>query len=589
MPDSKKPQINAREVFGLYINQQYDRLSEKFLEILRHFETTTYFQLANDARYFINMFVKLFLDIFTQPDYTISPQHGIQFVQLNAVISNLVAISHFKNTDPYLELLKNQPHNVYKFLSLYSVRNSVDVDKKILFNANQQFACLWYSFFFDLYRPCLAEKYTSENFQRHLYFTDERIKEYHNISAIYFGSTYIDGEGDRALKEKINQAIQTSAFCTSANIENTPNHHKIAIISSLWFKGHSVHRTLSKYVESLQQDYELTLVHLGPTRNNTDISSFREVKYVAGLNIEAIRRNDFIAIYYPDIGMSTESIFLSNLRLAPIQICGTGHPVSTFGSQIDYFISGQDVENPADVVSKYSERVILLPGLGAIHEHPTYQLKNPPKPTSPFIINCPWFAQKINYQMVCVLREIIERSPQEILLRFFCGNSLMAKNDFLPFAQSLESVLPANSFDVVPGKVYDEYMAVMEEGEICLEPHHFGGSNIIADSLYLRKPTITLEGGRWYNRIGSQMLRLVGLSELVCTTKEDYINLTLKLIGDRAYRHQIQEKLNQADLGQTIFNSECQHYFKQAIDFIIQNRDRLQNEDSKQPIIINRS
>jgi starch synthase len=38
-----------------------------------------------------------------------------------------------------------------------------------------------------------------------------------------------------------------------------------------------------------------------------------------------------------DIGMNVESRFLSNLRLAPAQVTTNSHPVSTFGSKIDFF------------------------------------------------------------------------------------------------------------------------------------------------------------------------------------------------------------------------------------------------------------
>lgn len=120
-------------------------------------------------------------------------------------------------------------------------------------------------------------------------------------------------------------------------------------------------------------------MHLGGTKNDLDIASFKEIKYVYFkdncLNIDSIKENDFMVVYYPDIGMSPESIFLSNLRIAPIQICGTGHPVSTFGSEVDYFISGADVEILESAEKCYSERLILLPGLGAITTPQPIKLK----------------------------------------------------------------------------------------------------------------------------------------------------------------------------------------------------------------------
>jgi predicted O-linked N-acetylglucosamine transferase (SPINDLY family) len=104
--------------------------------------------------------------------------------------------------------------------------------------------------------------------------------------------------------------------------------------------------------------------------------------------------------------------------------------------------------------------------------------------------------------------------------------------------------------------------------------------------LYLRKPTVTFEGNKWYNRIGSQMLRVVGLEELIAKSAEEYIRLTLKLIDDEQYRLSIQEKLKQADLNSTIFSSDSKNYFKKAIDFLIENHERLKHETSRKPIRI---
>ncbi len=108
----------------------------------------------------------------------------------------------------------------------------------------------------------------------------------------------------------------------------------------------------------------------------------------------------------------------------------------------------------------------------------------------------------------------------------------------------------------------------------------------MADSLYLRKPTVAFEGNKWYNRIGSQMLRIVGLEELIAKNAEEYISLTLKLIHDDQYRLRIQEKMKLADLNCTIFSSDSKTYFKKAIDFLIDNHEQLNRETSSKPILI---
>jgi len=584
------PQINPRELLELYLNQEYDQLSEIFLQVLEHFQNKTYVALDFNLRYFINVFVKNFLYLFTQPEYILSDRHVNRFIKHNLTISNLVAMSSFKTTDAYLQILNDQPRNFAKLLSLYSARNTVKFEKKALFDANPQLATLWYCCFCESYRSGVINKEARQNLREHIIYADERLNDFSNIDDIYFGASYIDGDRDHEIKQKINHSIQNSSFAATAGINNNPNPKKLAVITSLWFSQHSVYRILSEFVESLKDDYELTLVHLGDIRNNIDIGFFQEIRYVfvkdGYLNIDAIRKNDFTAVFYPDIGMTVESIFLCNLRIAPIQICGLGHSVSTFGSEIDYYISGADVEIPEGAEANYSERLVLLPGFGAIHNTPNYQITNIEKKRPEFIINCPWYAQKVNYELVCYLKEIVAQSQKEIIFRFFSGGALTRKNDFIPFATDLEFILGKDCIELIPAKPYNEYMALMQEGNICIEAYHFGGCNTVADSLYLRQPTVTFEGDKWYSRIGSQMMRSVGLSELIAQSPEEYIYLTLKLIHEDEYRLKIQEKLNQVDLKSTIFSSDSKVYFKKAIDFLIENCEYLKNETSKIPLRI---
>ncbi len=68
-------------------------------------------------------------------------------------------------------------------------------------------------------------------------------------------------------------------------------------------------------------------------------------------------------IYYPEIGMDPVTLFLAARRLAPLQIAGWGHPITTGLPEIDLFMSGELLESEgAD--NHYRERLIRLPGTG---------------------------------------------------------------------------------------------------------------------------------------------------------------------------------------------------------------------------------
>jgi Glycosyl transferase family 41 len=584
--------INEKALLEKYFSKEYDQLSEFFILVLEHFEKVLYLELSPELERTIDIFLKHFLYILTQQDYVIGDRYITRFIQLNPTISNLVAISSFGTTDPYLKILENQANNFVKVLTLYSARNTHKFDRTLLFKAESNLASLWYSAYAGIYRCALVNAKARQNLRDHLAHADENHKAWHNISDIYFGATYIDHDLDRHVKQRINQSIQARFAAEGVHCQNTPNPKKIAIATSMWFPNHSVYRTLFGLVDSLRSEYDLTLIHLGNIRNDLDISLFNRAKYVyfehGSLNISSILNNDFQVIYYPDVGMSTESILLANLRLAPIQTCGTGHPVSTFGSLIDYYFSGEEVEIPDGAENHYSERLVLLPGLGAIHNLPLYQLQYRQKQREEILINCPWYAQKVNYEHIGLLKEIICQSSKKIIFRFFSGGALNRSNEFLPFVKDLKSILGKDHVEVFPAEPYAEYMELMEEGDFSLDSYHFGGSNVVSDSLYLHKPIVCWEGDRWYNRIGPRTLMRAGLTELVAKNAQEYVQLALKLIHDDDYRHSLQNQLAQNDTRDKIYGPQEKQYFKAAIDYLCAHHEHLKHDIVKTPICIPR-
>jgi Predicted O-linked N-acetylglucosamine transferase, SPINDLY family len=72
-------------------------------------------------------------------------------------------------------------------------------------------------------------------------------------------------------------------------------------------------------------------------------------------------------VFYPEVGMEPFVQMLASLRLAQVQCCTWGHPLSTGLASMDYYLSAADLE-PADADSHYSERLLRLPGLGTVFD-----------------------------------------------------------------------------------------------------------------------------------------------------------------------------------------------------------------------------
>jgi hypothetical protein len=589
----KEVVIDGRELMSLYGAGKFDVLSEKLMAILGllSMRENTYLHRSSSTSSFINSFVQNFLYLMSREDFVIPEKHAQRYILLNHPISNLIAMSEFKNSDRELRILLGQKNNVVKVLTLLSRRNEIRIDLEALFKASAPLASLWY---WGYYVGSIISKGGLDNIRYHM-AQIEKIGGMLTglpvgvVTGPYFRATYADPNGDRPVKERVNELIKRSL--KSVRVENNPKNDQIAVITGKWFPESSVYRPQYRYLQALKENYQLTLVHLGPRKEGIDGGMFKEVRHVAidgrgRLDLSAVIKNDFMVAYFPDVGMLPESIYLSNLRLAPIQVTTYGHPVSTFGSEIDYFLGGVDAEIAEKAQDNYSERLILLPGVGQFPVYPQYTAEGMEKSKKEFVISCPWSGQKINYPMLQNLREIRDRANRTVMFRFFTGGDFDRWNLLVPSVEEIADVLGQEHIEVFPAKAYRDYMASIEEADISLDSFPFGGYNTMVDALFLKKPVITFEGDKAYNRFASSLLKRSGLQELVARSDAEYIAKAVKLINDDTYRQDIVRRVLELDLEGKIFETDETGAFTRAMDYLIEHHRELQEDVSRHPIVI---
>ncbi len=564
-------------------------MSRRFLAVLNHLKDVTYEQLDPATAQALNSFTKHFLYFMTQEDFEPSDADLAAFIARNAVIANLAAISEFGTTDPFVRILLGQSRNFTKLLALYSPRNRIHIDPRVIFNTNPTLATKWYFSCLENYRSDCADKGTLEKLRQHIRYEDDRmVGELGATHHTYFGATYIDHEHDYLVKQRINRLFQMTPLC-KRTVVNRPKPRRIAIVTSMWWPQQSVYRSQQPFIKALARDHELVLVHLGKDRGDLDTAGFAEVRrYDASANIgdlSAVDPNDFAMAYFPDIGMSIESVILANMRIAPIQVSNYGHPVSTFGAKIDYWIGGRETEAADRAREHYSERLVLIPGCGQAPVPITHKPAYPSLPASPVVIDCSWAGQKINDDHLQRLAEIVRRARTPVRFKFFPGGSIL-ENRLIPLKKSIAEVLGAERVQVFGAINYATYMTQLEAAHFALDAHPFGGYNTAVDLLTMRKPVVTLEGNRFYNRSTGYLLRRVGLEELIADTPEQYIELGVRMIDDVAFRDRMIRRLKTADLETTVLSLEHVPSFVRAIDHLLEHHAELSQQPGREPLFI---
>lgn len=581
------PGFDPTDVMRRYVEGDHAGAVDACKRATQAFDKASIEELTPETKRKVNEFVVTLLYLLTRPDLLLTRNQTLQLMGGHHGLANLIAISVFKSSDTHLAIISEQQRNFGKTLLLHSVRNHGYIDPKQFFDADPQLASMWYATY-GLGAVAPIAEHVWNNLKRHLAYVDDRLQvPDHRINGLLFQATYVDDDQARAIKLRFNAEIQRQIGDKGPKL--VPVRDRIAIISGKWRHGTAVHRSLSPLVDSLRGKYRLTLVCLGKLDSSVATEGFDEVRNVTqegrAIDCGSLKETDFQLAFFPDVGMTSESIWLSNMRLAPIQAVGYGHPTTTAGSRIDYFIGGAEVELSEKARDFYTERLVLIPGLAAVPVYPAYQPQFPPCQRDRIIVNLPWGVAKINYPIVKRLKAIQDRSTRPIEFHFFPGSGVHRYHAIPIVLKELGGILGAAA-KLYSNRNYAEYMTALEEAHFSLDSYPFGGYNTVVDALHLGKPIVAQEGDRFYNRASSALLRRVGLDELIAHDEEEYIDKAVRLANDDDYRAELSDRLRNTDLRARLFDDDNTQYFRKAIDYLIANHDRIQRAASRQPIFI---
>lgn len=580
--------FNPDACLKLFNEQKNDELSQQFLAVLDASQQVRFETLSDEMRYFLDVFIGNLLFFFAKEGYVLNLADAGRFLDHNQTLSNLTALSSFKTTDGAVRVLLKQKQNFFKLLALYSPRNRIRVSRKALFDTDHEWASRWwFAFVGNDYGRC-ADRNALEHLREHYADIDSRLcGAYLNMNEPYFSVTYIAPESERRVKERINAVLRRD-WVPKVRIVNRPAPGKAAVVSAFWFPEHSVYRTNHRYVEALAEEYELTFVDIGGIADKIDTGLFERVVRVGfgpnGIELGGLEDNDLSLVYYPDIGMSATSVFLSNLRLAPVQIMTGGHPVSTFGGEIDYFISGAASEIAADAVENYSERLILIPRIGLVTHKITHPKKPLGKPESPVFVNCPWYAQKTNWEMLVLLRRIREQARKKVVFQLFPASALR-NTGLLPFSEAVRETVGEEHVIIQPPLAQPAYFDAIARAHLSVDAFPFGGFNTLIDSLYFGIPFVAFEGRRSFNRFAAAFYRQFGLEDLIATDPDNYVEKVVRLIDDEAWRASLEARIAEIDLDTAAFSVDPAPAFRRAVDFVVANDAAFRRSGDRSPLV----
>lgn len=382
-----------------------------------------------------------------------------------------------------------------------------------------------------------------------------------------------------AVKRSINELVRNKMLSMGAgDLPNAPpirGKPVLVCVLEQFVTNHSVYRTHSLALESLKGAFRV--VGVGPRGAVDEVSTavFDEVHtvpvgemlwdFVKRLHsVVADLRPDLV--YYPSIGMSPHAIFLANVRLAPIQTAGLGHPATTLMSCIDYVLVEDDyLGEPA----RFSERIVTVPAAAMPYRRRTDESLGRRRTRSSrdqVHIAIPATVMKINAPLLAALRRIAEGVKTSVRFHFLSG---VARGLGAAYLQNVvERFLPGR-VEVHPQSSFEIYLDTLNDCDIFLSPFPFGGTNSIVDATRQGLPGVCMTGPEVHARMDEGLFRRLGLPEwLTARNEEDYVRAALRLINHPKERKELRDRLGQRTVDAVLFNGKPE-LFSRTMEWIL--------------------
>ncbi|MCX5945458.1 MAG: peptide transporter [Cyanobacteria bacterium] len=510
--------------------------------------------------------------LFSDPAFQLSAQGFSELMRWQRWISAIFAASEFHCTDHILETFNlpqasGQPEytlnleDLPKFAFLYSPESQIPLNIDLLWEHYPEMAV-------SLAMVLLSPRFLGSEAGHHkrnllLPWLTDKLNQLDRLESIptqtlhdvYMHCSYATIQDRHAIKRSINRLVRQ--WLVEQRLEDLPSQalpligrdsKPVALVVLEWFGiNHSIYRTHSKTIEAMRADFQVIGLGYGKcvdaqVRNIFD--AFIEIPEVEmGQQLQQVRQmcqqHQVAVIYMVSIGMSPLNIFLSNLRLAPLQATSWGHPATSNSEFIDYYIAERDlVPDP----SLFSEKILWLEP----DEMPfriTETMANtmgklPAEPTKNGLqIAICASTMKLNPSFLATLARIVQAVDVPVHFHFLVAGCIGIV--YRQISKTVAIYLPGIS-TVYPQLSFDAYMQVIASCDLSLNPFPFGNCNGIVDVLLNGVLGVCMQGPHLFESIDQALYRRLGLPEwLIASDEPGYIEAAIRLISDQEQRQQL--------------------------------------------------
>jgi len=240
------------------------------------------------------------------------------------------------------------------------------------------------------------------------------------------------------------------------------------------------------------------------------------------------------ALFYPEVGMDPITCVLAALRLAPVQIAGWGHPVTTGLPTMDLFLSGERLDE-SGAQAHYREKLLRLPGTGVCTTMtlgPSRRWEGPSRPTG--TVRFALCQQPIKFDpaddaLLARMAKAVGASEFWLAAPEKLNWAAGRLRDRLAAAFRAEGLDPEAHLRVMPWLPRDEFLGFLDEMDIFLDCPAFSGYTTAWQAVHRGVPIVTCEGLYLRQRLAGGLLRQIGRKDGIASSRDEYVELAVRL------------------------------------------------------------
>ena len=527
-------------------------------------------------------------ELFSDPQLDISEGGAQRFFSLQRWINMIFASSPFVNADHVLQTYNRNPDktnlsdfhldsarsSLIKFCILYLPESNINVNLDALWNLDPELCA---SLCFALQSPRFIA--TDQAFSKRstiLQWFPEKLATIENLNNVpssishdvYMHCSYDVAENKHWVKKALNQVIRRHLLqggWTDRDVTKLGERDGkpvMVVLLEHFHSSHSIYRTHSTSMIAARERFYL----IGVGNDAVDEAGravFDEFHVLEGNNVvskldnlkDICEKSGAAIFYMPSIGMDLTAIFASNTRLAPVQVIALGHPATTHSDFIEYVIVEDDYVGSEKC---FSEQLLRLPKDALPYvpsalapQHVEYRLRENPEVVNIGIAST---TMKLNPYFLAALKAIRDRANVKVHFHFALGQSSGVTH---PYVERFIKSYLGNDAIAHPHAPYDQYLRILHNCDMMVNPFPFGNTNGIIDMVTLGLVGVCKTGAEVHEHIDEGLFKRLGLPEwLIANTVDEYVERAIRLAENHQERLELRRHIIENNGLQTLFTGD---------------------------------